>query len=229
MKLRNILYTAALIASCQRKDENYQTSADKPADNGDGGAGGAFDCERGAPVRDGSVAHYPVDGDTCKEAANNLREPYAGETECNLKVNYSGSFATAAPADTREKCCTASISGVVNNTYATVLLPHWGGCDPCFDQFYSNLVAHEQGHVDYCNEAGRDLENRVRNIPPKTKCVDINDATTPCDLAWQDVEDEFNTIFDEVSDDLSQKNEKYDNDTNHGETQGATLNCNCDH
>ncbi len=222
MKLRQILYLAPLIASCQ-------DDAQPPAADGSAGAGGTFDCERGAPVRDGSVAHYPVEGSTCEEAANNLTEPYAGKTECNLKVDYSGSFVEFRLAEKQEKCCTASISNLINNTYATVLLPHWGGCDPCFDQFYTNLVAHEQGHVDYCNEAGKTLENRVRNIPSKTKCVDISDATNPCDVAWQEIEAEFNTIFDEVSNDLDQKDDKYDTDTNHGETQGATLNCNCDH
>ena len=213
MRLKNILYAASLIASCHGEDKK-----DAP-----------FDCERGAPVRDGSVTHYPVDGNTCEEAANNLMEPYPGETECNLKVDYSGSFAEWRVAEKHEKCCRASISDIINDTSATVLLPHWEGCDPCFDQFYTNLVAHEQGHVDYCNEAGRTLEYRVRNIPPKTICIDIDDATNPCDLAWQEIENEFNAIFDEVSNDLDQKDKQYDHDTNHGETQGATLNCKCDH
>ena len=218
-----MLYAVPLMVSCHGDGE------EQPADDGSGGSStdAPFDCERGAPVKDGSVAHYPVEGSTCEEAANNLMEPYAGETECNLKVNYSGSFAAATAADTHEKCCRASISDVTNNTYATVLLPHWEGCDPCFDKFYKNLVTHEQGHVDYCNEAGKTLENRVKNIPSKTKCA--MDYAAACDLAWQEIEDEFNTIYDEVSNDLDQKNKQYDNDTNHGETQGATLNCNCEH
>ena len=213
-----MLYAVPLMVSCHGDDET-STTADASVSTG-----ADFDCERDAPVKDGSVAHYQVEGSTCEEAANNLMEPYAGETECNLKVDYSGSFAAA---DTHEKCCRASISDVTNNTYATVLLPHWEGCDPCFDKFYKNLVTHEQGHVDYCNEAGKTLENRVKNIPSKTKCA--MDYAAACDLAWQEIEDEFNTIFDEVSDDLDQKDNQYDHDTNHGETQGATLNCKCGH
>ncbi len=223
MKLQKILYLAPLVFSC-RWGDNLQPPS---ADGGSGGTDASFDCERGAPVKDGSVAHYPVEGSTCEEAADNLQEPYAGERECSLEVKYSGSFAEATSADTHEKCCRASISGVTNNTYATVLLPHWEGCDPCFDQFYRNLVTHEQGHVDRCNEAGRTLEDRVRTIPSKTKCA--MDYATACDLAWQEIENEFNTIFNDVSNDLDQVCEQYDTDTNHGETQGATLNCKCEH
>jgi len=222
MKLPKILYLAPLVFSCKWGDNLKASSED-----GAGGTDAPFDCERGAPVKNGSVAHYPVEGATCEEAADNLMEPYAGKTECNLSLKYGGTFTPSNPPDTHEKCCTASVTGVTNKTYATVLLPHWEGCDPCFDQFYQNLVTHEQGHVDHCNEAGRTLEDRVKNIPSKTKCA--MDYAAACNLAWKEIENGYNNISEEVWTDFNQVCEQYDNDTNHVETQGATLNCNCEH
>lgn len=117
-----------------------------------------FDCERGATIDRGSVVPYPVEGDTCEEASISIfgSREYAGETECHLEENYVVGF-RGAPFDDGKPCCEASLVNIIILNYATVSLPDWDGCDPCFGEFYRNLVEHEQGHVNHCLEAGRSL------------------------------------------------------------------------
>ena len=106
-------------------------------------------------VRDATVSPYAVSGTTCTEAQESIfgeggngpivdGERRGGQCECSLFAPYGMAFAID-DTHARKICCTASIDEVMNGTTATVQLPEWSGCDPCYTRFYEGLVAHEQG------------------------------------------------------------------------------------
>lgn len=187
-------------------------------------------CTRSANISGAEVVHYPVEGETCEEAGESIfsGKEHAGETVCELAASYTISLETSTgtgPDPAKRCCCTASIDQVTNETKATVYMPGWNGCDTCFDEFYQNLAVHEQVHVDYCNDAGVKLVESLQSLPSEIRCAE--DFDQACDLAHQALVDGADAAQADVLNEMEDFNEQYDSDTNHGETQGAVLNCDC--
>ncbi len=216
---------------------------------GSGGAGGA-DCIENNPGSgfDGAAtSYYSVGGSTVEEASSDIFDPesgkgfkdektgeiYAAQASCdvNYTYNYEGNqyTKTVLPtpgAEEREVCCYDLWVSDCDAPYeATVTMPRWGGCDPCWDKFLEGLTKHEQGHVDLCKAESEKLEDVIKGATA-SECADtceaaLTAATTALEKAVEELATANHSEFE-------QKNDDYDSQTNHGETQGAVLDPNCD-
>jgi predicted secreted Zn-dependent protease len=79
-----------------------------------------------------------------------------------------------------------------------------------FDQYVKILTLHEMGHVDLSRKAAVEIRTRVRSLDEKPSLGILKSA----------VENTGTRIWEEYQ----EKSVKYDNDTEHGKTQGAWLN-----
>ena len=103
-------------------------------------------------------------------------------------------------------------------------MPRWNGCDYCWDMFLDALATHEQGHVDACKEIGEKLVADVAQASATLCNID-------CTVAMNGAADALNAKLDDIlakaSQEYNESSTAYDTETEHGATQGATLDPNC--
>ena len=78
-----------------------------------------------------------------------------------------------------------------------------------WDNWYPNLLNHEQGHIDLATITAKDIEQSLLAMPAQSNCKKVEQAA--------------NKLAQQKMAELSKASERYDNKTNHGETQGAWL------
>jgi predicted secreted Zn-dependent protease len=78
-----------------------------------------------------------------------------------------------------------------------------------WNNWYPNLMTHEIGHVDLAKATVKDIEQSLLTINPSSNCKQLEKAA--------------NALAQQKMAELSQASKRYDQETNHGESQGAWL------
>lgn len=78
-----------------------------------------------------------------------------------------------------------------------------------WSNWYPNLETHEKGHGELAKDIAYKIDSELLSIGPKANCNIL--------------EKSGNKLAYKLMDALKKANEKYDNSTNHGETQNAWL------
>ncbi len=206
------------------------------------GTGGA-DCienNPGSGFEGAATSYYGVTGNTAEEAGSDIFDPqtgkgfkdpktgkiYAAQASCDVEYtfDYEGKTYFKIEND-RKVCCWDFWVTECDAPYeAAVTLPRWGGCDYCWDQFLEGLVKHEQGHVDLCKAYSEKLEELIQGATA-SECAD--DCETAKLAATNNLVDKVEELAMAAKSEFDQKQDDYDNQTNHGETQGAVLDPDC--
>lgn len=124
--------------------------------------------------------------------------------------------------------CTLS-SSVTVSVETEVVLPNWLNYESgtnCkknkWDTFLQNLKVHEEGHITLCvNE----LDVIKNAIDSPTMSAEGNTCQKACDNAAEKLYTEVDNRATAAVSEAGKKQDKYDNDTKHGKTQGAVLDC----
>ena len=97
----------------------------------------------------------------------------------------------------------------------TVVLPDWQNYSEAseaakseWDRFMGRLRIHEDGHVKIC-------QSGLRKIPPKWKQAKGADI--------YDLQEKVDQLQAKIHDGIDKRHKDYDSNTDHGATQGATL------
>ncbi len=168
--------------------------------------------DMGEPVKDAKESFYPIDAAKLSDVMRKFKfkdkngNPLAAET--TWEVNNT--FPIVKKAGTWEA---DPISWKYSNK---VELPEWTGFSRASEtekkewaDFIKKTREHEQGHVD------RVKKYMETEMPEQQKKASA--ATKPA------LQQELKKKTTEVGDKLKEISDKYDDDTNHGATQGATL------
>ncbi|MEK6969405.1 MAG: DUF922 domain-containing protein [Nanoarchaeota archaeon] len=209
---------------------------------GAGGSGGVtpncIEDNLGGEIIGGDKTHYFVSGNTLAEVYEDIFDPitgkgfkdsktgkiHAAKTDCNVDYSFYYDFETYLRIDGGQKpcCCDMWVTKIESDYEAIATIPRWPGCDAKWDSFLEGVVKHEQGHVDLCQDYNRDLVEDLTGTKTPPQCA-IN-----CDIAKFVALNYLVNLLDAKLDLITQKyaglNEDYDQQTNHGETQGAVLN-----
>ena len=159
--------------------------------------------------------YYDVTGSTAEELwdqidklgpSDEFGEKYGGRTtsgiDWNIKRRVEG-----------EKCV---IGGFTFTHKLTYLYPRWtppsGVSQDLIDKWNSYTKAleiHEKGHRDIELRQTNEQFAALKNLPTYSTCEELDQAS-------EDLSNELQAEYTEI-------NRQYDNDTNHGKTQGARL------
>lgn len=195
--------------------------------------GSGFD---GAATNYYAVAGSNIDG-VCYDLFDSLAEKgpkdektgevFAARANCEYMVNTSHLEEPHFKIENDRNVCCYDLRVIESNaTYeAKVTMPRWEGCDHCWDKFLEGLTKHEQVHVDFCKAYSEKLEEVLKGVTASECASDCETALTVATTSFKKAKEERITAF---QNELYQMNDDYDNETNHGETQGAVLDPNCD-
>jgi len=99
---------------------------------------------------------------------------------------------------------------------ATMLLPRWTGVDTApavlqqeWTRYSQALRVHEDGHAARATQASEEIQRRFAAVGGAMNCTRLNE--------------ELNRIGQAVIDEYAARDRQYDEDTDHGATQGARL------
>ena len=186
-------------------------------------------------IENASLKYYEVAGSNCEEAKADMESKgftidgqwRAGKAETILGFNCGYASAPGeSDAEHRKFCCGAVIEGLSAYCNATVYLPEWNGSNKCWDRFIDGLTTHEQGHVDICQDYAGRLNDAIIGLTSSV-CSTESMAKARED-AVTDLEQKANEAYNSVSEAHETAQDAYDTGNNHGETQGARLNCDCE-
>lgn len=184
-----------------------------------------------------TYTYYTVSGSTLEEVQNDIDAKGPIDDEGNHRagaadVSVSASGQMAPPKltpITPEPWWMASISGTVGWTIVvTITLPTWGGYSQAgpnaraeWDRFIGALKAHEDQHEQIVQDAFRNLQ------PPAMSNftgVGIGPSQQAAiDNANKDLQNKIDQEIARVQAALQAASDQYDDETNHGEDQGAVL------
>jgi predicted secreted Zn-dependent protease len=109
------------------------------------------------------------------------------------------------------KITTVNVSVKISYT-----LPYWAdysNADPAlkskWDTYMSHLRSHEQNHAEHGKQAAAEIENMLRMLPPAQDCRTLE---TTANAQAQQIISAYN-----------QKDKSYDDNTQHGTTEGAVF------
>lgn len=109
-----------------------------------------------------------------------------------------------------ERCWITSVSTVLETTYT---LPELGNNVPSVNnvwrQWFPNLERHEKGHHEIAVSIAERIDQKILTMPAYPNC--------------RQLEQKANQIGHGLIAEMDKLNKKYDQDTNHGETEGAFL------
>lgn len=133
-------------------------------------------------------------------------KPYLGNTHSTLHYHYEtrmeGALCRVSKADT-ELDITYTMPRLGNETSISA------DTADSFNRYYPRLMLHETGHADIGRAAARDLESALYAMPATAQCSDLAPAA--------------NQLFQNILTKAQQANKDYDARTNHGKTQGASI------
>lgn len=186
-------------------------------------------------IHDAAVETYAVEGSDCEEAGEDMSskgfikdgERFAGKTEWWFGFECVYNPVPEEPdVPRKEFCCNATVEDLVTVCDATVYLPEWDGSDKCWDQFINALTVHEQGHVDICQDYKGRLNDALEGL--ESRMCSLESMQKACDDALEDLEQKADGEYGRVDGEHENAQDAYDSETNHGETQGAVLDCDCE-
>lgn len=203
----------------------------------DGSGGAGLDCIRnnlGGEIVGGTKKHYFVSGNTLQEVYkdifdletgkgfidSNAGKRFAGATICEGNYSFYTEFETYLQINSSKPCCCEMWVTKIESDYeAIATIPRWPGCDAKWDSFLDGVVKHEQGHVDLCQDYNQELNPVLTGTKTPPQCG-IN-----CEAAKIVAVNYLVHLLDAKQDLITKKyqklNEDYDQQTNHGETQGG--------
>lgn len=113
----------------------------------------------------------------------------------------------------REDSGRCSITEVTTRLRVELQLPDLQHATPSqqaeFDRYVAALSRHEQGHVQFGRDAARAVDTAIAQLPAEPECSTL--------------ERRANALGHSVLRDHVEREKRYDLDTGHGATQGATL------
>lgn len=122
---------------------------------------------------------------------------------------------------------------VLDVTYAlktTITLPNWTGADDAcaeakaeWDRFLEKLTEHEKGHDTRVQKALDDAKPKTHFESDAFRDCDQAKAREQAAAAQAALDKELETELKRLADVMEKANKDYDDETNHGATQGATL------
>lgn len=220
-------------------------------ESGDGESDDGYDQTTPWPPEDASVETYTLMEDwgrpLCQEMLGRKGpEDLAAKTTCNFSwdAEVSGvdkECETTPGGDggghggNSEKTiceCTVEVTSVTVSLDCTVLMPAWENYDGAdqsaqneWDRFIDKLREHENGHLDIANEHYQKIEATLTDeFEGETNEADAEEGEA-CTKASDEILDAIGNRFDGLVEEQRQAHENYDDETNYGETQGATLDC----
>jgi hypothetical protein len=183
------------------------------------------------------VRAYDVIGSTLGEVASHFHKPYAAEVTWTPTVEGTMET-TSLPQQNTGECLFQAFAKVKSyNVQITTTkeLPSWTNINdaPCLEikaewnRFIAAANVHEDGHIAI-------VENfRTNDLPgyiSRAKALTADGSGSTQEAANADAETKLEQKMDllgkEAMGDLQAKSDTYDNNTNHGATQGALLDTN---
>lgn len=161
-------------------------------------------------------------GDSLTELINGLPNRYLGLCEASFDYQMGSTYSRDPNDNTK---CIVTMSATA--TYSTnINMPAWAEYGEasaeekaCWDLFHGNLQTHEDGHKAIYDQANEAIQNI--SVPPQT--VPCADAAATANAMMDSYQAQYDTIYSAAND----ASAAYDTNTNHGETQGATLRFPC--
>ncbi|PKG36974.1 DUF922 domain-containing Zn-dependent protease [Psychromonas sp. Urea-02u-13] len=130
-------------------------------------------------------------------------EKFHGHAYSYVKWNFRWKY-------TKNSCWITSANTTVETKYTLPKLgTDVGDVNEIWNQWYPNLVLHEKGHHKFAIQIAQKIENSILKMEPESKCNVL--------------EKKANAIGDKLISELDTLNSGYDQRTNHGETEGASL------
>lgn len=166
----------------------------------------------------------------CNEVTfGGLGNGFFAQARCRFSYNLVSSF---EPVPNLEACtcsCTANVSELTLNAAINIDFPDWTNynlgtqCEKDhWDQFLQNLKIHEEGHASRDMDTKNNIEPIMRSLTGQATAANCSLA---CDTAFNTLKTNLRNALVSGVNTLNQEQERYDNDTRHGVTQGAVLNC----
>ncbi len=174
----------------------------------------ALSTAQATPVVNASVKEYTVTGVTETAVRESLdQSPLSpdgkrrvGYTEADIRWQY----------ESRARKGVCRVVSVTVTLTAVTTLPRWdappgatSALRRSWDRFLTALTAHEQGHSDIGLAAAAKIEDALWRAPSPKSCTSVN----------KQLDQIANDLFDAAT--VAQ--EKYDDDTDHGATQGVKF------
>ena len=126
--------------------------------------------------------------------------------------------------------CTATVTNVSVDVEITITLPQWEGYGVAtekekakWDKFIEALKEHENGHVEIYKNGVEDVKAAIEGAGPGYGLAETCEEA--CDKAAQDLKSKADQAAEDTIKEIDKEQEEYDDSTNHGENQGATLDC----
>lgn len=163
---------------------------------------------------DTQVHWYDVEGDTASELRASLDARGPATPDGVRHDAYTSWFVTLRipTARTDEGCVPGPVTATVR---VTITLPRWRGFadgDPLTARWRRHLDAlkeHESGHRDNGFRAAAHITDLLPSLPARPTC--------------EEAEAEANQVALEVVERYRKQDVEYDQETHHGETQGAVF------
>jgi predicted secreted Zn-dependent protease len=193
-------------------------------------------------IADTKDSPYEVEGDLTQQVRDDIfgeeegKGPVdsggkhrAARTDCEFKYKIGG---PEAPIESKEGCeCTVKIETIDVALEIKVIFPQWKqfdqasqDCKNKWNTFMTNLKTHEEGHVRICRDGKQTIERVLREKwIGKSATKSAATCEMACQAAFNELNDGVNADFSTELNKINEAQEKYDRDTNFGETQGAVL------
>lgn len=167
------------------------------------------------PLINTNTTYYEVQGKTVTEIKTSLNNnspifengrKFHARTNWNFKWNFSWQ-------EFSNSCKITSVKTSLDIKYIFPKLTNYSSLSPSlkkqWDQYYQALVKHEEGHKNLAIKAAKDIENNILQLGQKNTC--------------QNLEKEANNLGNKILQESNKQQQKYDQETNHGEKTGAIF------
>lgn len=166
----------------------------------------------------------------CGEMDSSGPQGYWGYTYCR----FSWTFCVEPETKFDEKRCMCPCTAKVKDPSASVSisqsLPSWNPAShnassaqaSAWNSFLSSLYAHENQHAKICQD---DKDTVKAAITGLTATAEDRDCTEACKKAEQSLRSSVDTAARGAVATIQAKNDAYDSSTDHGRSEGATLDC----
>ena len=166
------------------------------------------------PKQDSRTVTYPVSGATEAEVRESLdRSPLSPDGRRRVGYTQADISWEFRYRESGGRCRVVSATVTLN---VTITLPEWtppSGATRAlrdrWDRFLGALTAHEQGHVDIALATAQRIEDALWRAPTQRSCKGYDDV--------------LGRIANDLFDAAEVEQKKFDEDTDHGRTQGVSF------
>ncbi len=183
----------------------------------------------------GTTTTYDITATTLAQVAQGFnqkdgKQTFAATTKWKFNCTSTSAYKTTKHDETGTISTVETLSKAAINVTYTVTLPNWA--NPGYQnaslaaqtewlRFVGCVTTHENGHVNILkNENYAPYLTQINNLTATGSGSSLDDATKQAD---DSIFSQRHTILLSVIADLNTQSANYDSTTNHGATQGATL------